>query len=421
MDGAQVQAAVELVNAACDRVAQLRRKRIGERTAKQLAEELAMVNRMMRSASDASQKGNALAQKALWFNHDHLLNELGNLDTMVQALKGMLADEQVRKEIADEGFSLDKTLRHVQTATDWIEQFRANVAQHEAILAGGLDGNTVSTRDLDMLEDRLVRYNDWEQKVAVLGKNAVVRIKQHPGYTTLPRQQPSLVKRIAAALVLSIASTVFSASGLSAQETAQQGVAKVAFENKEMNEKTIDEILNKYSTVEDVFKVIEAPVQYVTEKEAGASNFADLLAGIKDRGALIFVYKNADSNKITLRAAILAKEVAEKSRLPIIAYNGALKSCLAEFTPLIKSTGTTSLSYPSFVLAGKKDVVTGKEGVQLLDIVRGGPKDQQWYDKWKKNMTTYWVTTNITEPKNDFVWRSKNTEDAQWSKVEYQK
>jgi len=255
----------------------------------------------------------------------------------------------------------------------------------------------------------------------VLGKSAVARIKQHPGYTTLPRQQPSLVKRIAAALVLGIASTVFSASGLYAQETAQQGVTKVAFENKEMNEKTIDELLNKYSTVEDVFKAIEAPVHYVTEKESGQSNFADLLAGIKDKGALVLVYKNSEENKVSLRSAILVKDIAEKSNLPIIAYNGSIKSCITDFTPLIKSTETTSLSYPSFVLVSKSDVLTGKEGVQPLDIIRGGPKDYAAYEKWKKNMNNYWVPTNVTAPNSKFVWRSQNSENAQWTKVEYQK
>ena len=207
MDAQRVLQAVGLIETACSRMDELRKRRIGNRTQLQLADEWKLASTSIRAAGTPYEQGIFLAQKSLLFNHDHLLNSLGNLHTMLVTLIQCAQDTQVQDAIAQSNHDLAKSLHHLDQANALIAEYRAVVETHERMLAQGLEGITISLDDLEDVEQQLLEFTDWEHKVIGLGKAAAGRLKQHPSFASL---QPETANRMAAALVLSLASTIIS-------------------------------------------------------------------------------------------------------------------------------------------------------------------------------------------------------------------
>lgn len=199
MDANYVQRAVELVSTACNRIQELRERRIGKRTTQGLQEDTAAVNRNIASSHSPEQQGLLLSQKALWFHHDHQLGELGNVQAMIEYVIELVNEDAVQQEIAAEGYSLDRVFAGLWHAQDLVTRYRSDVETHEAMLARGLARQPISASHLADVENSLIRSDAWKDLIMQRASDAVSRIKNH---SNPPAQ------RSAAALVLAIASTV---------------------------------------------------------------------------------------------------------------------------------------------------------------------------------------------------------------------
>ncbi len=198
MEDSHINKAVELIDTACDRIIELRSRRIGDRSVQDLHEDVAIINRNIATAQD---KGIFLGQKALWFNHDTQLSELGNMKAIVDKLQEILKDKGVQTELINNGFSLDKTFSSLQYSQELIKSLRSHVATHENLLARGLSGLPVPSKHLESLETKFVSGELWKDKVIQSGKEVTNRVKSKKASS----------ERKAAALILAIANTVNSA------------------------------------------------------------------------------------------------------------------------------------------------------------------------------------------------------------------
>lgn len=191
MDAKHVQRAVTLISDALSELTALRSARSGNRSAAELRDELTTINKGI-----ALGNGLLLREKLQWFDHESVRKELGNLKAVLQAVLPLVDDAGVQGELVREGFSVTKTVEHVEKSLDAIEHFRSVVDRHERIIAQALQGERFSSEDLVLLEDRLLALNEWEERIAELGKSAIAHVTRS--------QAPD--SRIAAALVLPLAS-----------------------------------------------------------------------------------------------------------------------------------------------------------------------------------------------------------------------
>lgn len=191
VDTKHVQRAVTLISDALSELTTLRSRRSGNRSAAELRDELVAINKGI-----ARGNGLLLREKLHWFDHESVRNELGNLKAMMQAVRPLVDDAGVQGELVREGFSVPKTVQHVENALDAIEHFRSVVDRHERMTRQAVQGEPFSSEDLALLEDRMLRLNEWEERIAELGQSAIARIAQS--------RAPD--SRIAAALLLPLAS-----------------------------------------------------------------------------------------------------------------------------------------------------------------------------------------------------------------------
>jgi len=206
MEARRVQEAVELIDTACSRIAELRQRRMGNRTPLQLLDDWHVTSASIRAAGTPYEQGILLAQKALLFNHDHLLNGIGNLSTMLATLKSFAADSLVQHEISRSGHDWRRAQDCLEHAENLARGYRAATEEHERLLAQGLEGKTIALDELEAIEQQLLAFADWEHKVTGVGRAAAERIKQHPAFGS--EEMPGAASRMAAALVLSLAGTV---------------------------------------------------------------------------------------------------------------------------------------------------------------------------------------------------------------------
>ena len=216
MDAKNLQRSLATLVTALRELRDLREHRTGGKDNDALRADMDALN-----AGIARGNGMLLQQKLAWFHHDSLRRELGNLKVIMQALQSCL-DEDVRQELAAEGASPDKIARHIESSLDWITVFRGAVDRHEQLVAEALSGKPTSAGEIASLENRLLRFNDWEEKVSAMGTGALAKIA--PYAKSLGTQEPSMLRRIAASIVLPLAAAaamMFSASPAYSQDIAK--------------------------------------------------------------------------------------------------------------------------------------------------------------------------------------------------------
>ncbi len=426
MDAERLRRVVTTISDTCSTITELRQRRIGTRTTKQFWDALVAANRAIRVTDDPAQRGRVLAQKALWFNHDLLLQELGNLETLITSIKNII-DEDVLKEIADEGYNANRILALLRRGEEMIAQARKDVIAHEDLLQRGLGGEQISADRLANLEYRITGMtHGLEDAITPEETKALTRVVEHSEYRS-PLPSRRFFLRAAAGLALAAASSINAAYGQEQQQELKGKEVPVAFEKStELTEESIETLLG-YETVEKVLdentiikgaNIIYVKYDQVTKK----SNFSDILSKIKENGAIGLLYENDPALDYSMRDAIIAKVTSTQFKLPIIAYNGALPSRDADFAALAaKTTGTMAI--PSLILGAKSDVVTDKkyETIQLIDTIRGAPAKTNDIKTWITNICNYWIPTNITTFNGEFAWRSQNTKGGKWSKITYKR
>ncbi len=421
----QVQDAARLIDAACDRIRELRRHRIGDRKNKQLWADWAAINKNIRATEE---HGPLLAQKALWFNHDDLLIEIGSLKAIMKTLQGLARDPDVQDELAREGYSLEKTMTRIEQGLQWLPRFQATVIAHEDILAQGLEGKPLNLDDLESLENRLVRFGEWESKVTEYGQAATNRVKQYD----LGRQSLSFVRRVAASLILAIASTVF--SSFAAPAYAQEAQKPAAVEKAdELTDKNIEDLM-KYETVEQILNekdiIKGTKLEYVKyDAEKKTTNYDELVfqknmkAGER-KPVLVLFYKNKDPPDAKLlgtahREAIIFKFLSEKyaGQIKFLCYNADIDPEAAKnnYEGLQKKWNVQtipSIAMYSMFDAAKGESVTKNEGeVERVDTLRGGPTVDKDIPILVKNLST-WAKYNVlsdTANETGYTYRYSNT------------
>jgi tetratricopeptide (TPR) repeat protein len=219
MDAKQVKAAVSTIVTALAELQDLRWHRTGKLSADDLRAELAAMNN-----GAALGNGLLLRQKAQWFNYDSVRKELGNLKTIMETLARCL-DEDVRREIDAEGYSLGKTIQPINVTLQFIEEMRAALNRHELLQNKISQGQPVDAREIASLETQLVELTDFEEQVAPLDEIAMQRVTQSSQYRSADKQPRSTLQRLAAAVVLPVAAAAAMFFGMSgtayAQETAK--------------------------------------------------------------------------------------------------------------------------------------------------------------------------------------------------------
>lgn len=168
---------VDLVTLACERIAELRTRRIGKRASAELAEDLWVINRLLASRSE--ERGIFLAQKAFLFNHDVLFCELGNVKALLHGLEKGIRNPEVKKLITSNGYSVVKVHQAIGKGLQLVGRYRASVDAHEYLLQQGLEGVPVSDTMLKALEKKLLDFHLWEEKILQASGLVLEKIKQY--------------------------------------------------------------------------------------------------------------------------------------------------------------------------------------------------------------------------------------------------
>lgn len=144
----------------------------------------------------------------------------------------------------------------------------------------------------------------------------------------------------------------------------------------------------------------------------------------KRKPVLVFFYdtKNTLSDGDE-REAVIIKELSKR-------YNGKIKFVCIDvaiepdytgfknrgiFGTEVKIEGIKGIPslaiYSQFDLANVKTIDNSKERIKQIDILRGGPGNNEVFNAWLKFMRDKWIPTNLTSPNNVFVWRFHNSAD----------
>ncbi len=74
--------------------------------------------------------------------------------------------------------------------------------------------------------------------------------------------------------------------------------------------------------------------------------------------------------------------------------------------------GIPSLAiYSQFDLAKVKTIDNSTERIKQIDILRGGPGNNEVFSAWLKFLRDKWIPTNITSPNNVYIWKFHNSAD----------
>ena len=69
----------------------------------------------------------------------------------------------------------------------------------------------------------------------------------------------------------------------------------------------------------------------------------------------------------------------------------------------------------------KKETPEKNDGkIKRIDTLKGGPVNTKWALDWINNIAEYWIPTNITNPNNQYVYKTQNTSGPKWTKITIQ-
>ena len=225
------------------------------------------------------------------------------------------------------------------------------------------------------------------------------------------------------------------AAGLSSDDKQLKQKASESFKagvSIDMAKKTVDEILAPCYKNKSVIQV-----EYDSKK--GQSNFDRLVyqRDVKASArvpvlAMFYCNKDPDNGKldtISARDAIIMKQFVRK-------YKGDIKFIVheADTNPKwhadFKRGGTNHdniRGIPSIAMYSPWDVVKGETRdknngkMTQVDILRGGPKDNNTLIRWMPSMDPYWIKPNLTKPNGKWVRRFSNRKNSSSAKIIYNK
>lgn len=197
MDAKKLQDALGTIVTVLRDLRDLRGHRIGNASTDELRSELDGINRQIAATGN----GLLARQKLEWFHLDSIRRELGGLKLIMETVQKCM-DEDVRQELLQEGQPLDKIQRHLENSLDWITVFRGATDRYEQLADDVSKGAALPAQELASLENRLLRFNDWEEQVLAMEESAMVRIA--PYARSLKSQSPTTLRRIAASVILGL-------------------------------------------------------------------------------------------------------------------------------------------------------------------------------------------------------------------------
>ncbi|MBI4141160.1 hypothetical protein HY485_04965 [Candidatus Woesearchaeota archaeon] len=204
--------------------------------------------------------------------------------------------------------------------------------------------------------------------------------------------------------------------------------------NTLMQRSSVDEILKEEYASGRIKKV---------EYKDGKTNFKDLVyqeqLPQKDRKPVIMLVADGDGigwfDKEKYEFAkgdgvVLKKLVAQYSDFKFVVYDPSI-------APDFRETGKNTVVFgqellqegvmgsPSVFLYNLFDVTTNEtettnDGrIKIIDKIKGGMNNGKDTVKLHKDITKYWLPSNITSINHSFVWRSQNSDGIKWSKIKY--
>ena len=202
----------------------------------------------------------------------------------------------------------------------------------------------------------------------------------------------------------------------------------------DMAKKTVDEILAPQYKSGSI-------VQVKYDSKKGVSNF-DRLVYQRDVKAsdrmpvLAMFYVNHDiENKDPAKAGSSKREAIVLKNL-VRKYKGKIKFVVHEadvdtvkarknYTGLNRDYNVKGI--PSIAMYSPWDVVKGETRdknngkMTQVDVLRGGPKDNNTLIRWMPSMDPYWIKPNLTKPNGKWVRRFSNRKNSSSTKIIYNK
>ncbi len=411
MDERQVRRVVKLVADACERIQELRRRRIGKMSSLEFWNALVSANKAINATDDLKAKSEKIALKHQWLNPDLLLSELGSLQTLIESLE-ILMDSEVLAEIKSEGYDANRIRMLVEKGGKMVEQAKTFVGAWENAYRRLLAGQSVKHSELSALEYKIAGMtHGLEDAIVHQQAPAVARVVQQTAYRTPPANvetRRSFLRRMAASIVLAGASAVLTASGTKAaygQDIAQ----KV----QELTDAEIAEHMKK-GTVEEILK--GANVEYVKyDPTTKATNYEALvfqkhLRAEERKPVLVFFYHNKDppwtkpeAKGTAYRGAIVFRKLAEKlsGQIKFVCYT-------VDSDPIMSANNYDGfnkkldiLTIPSNAMYSPWDILKGETpnkhdgNIKRIDTVRGSPKSDSSINATLRNHINYWIGPNL--------------------------
>jgi tetratricopeptide (TPR) repeat protein len=344
MKAKQAKRTIGIVQAALAELRDLRWHRTGRHTAAQLREELEAFNRGIAAGNMM-----LLRQKLEWFHHDSIRRELGNIQAVLRQLYPFLTDASVQQQIRETGYEPGKVMHHFAHSLEWVEKLRSVVDAHESLVKQALAGSPVEHSMMTKLEDRILRLNNWEERVARLCEGAVAEVTYHPSYASLEVQEardPSLCQRVIGAFMTRIALPIAAAAaGMFIGTSAYaQDVAK--------NEPRQQEVVK---SIDDQILVLEAKQNKSPEETLALAQLYVKADKPAKAGEILRTYLKENPNDI--RALAQKRNMDEKKGLhypdpddevnkiiegydhakysPMVTKEGKFKEVITDFEPLL--------------------------------------------------------------------------------------
>ena len=225
--------------------------------------------------------------------------------------------------------------------------------------------------------------------------------------------------------------------------------ACVKADDEQKKEASIDELtqaevdtLMQRSSVDDILKeeYQSGKVKRVEYKD-GKTNFRELVyqenIPVAERKPVIMLVADGDGKGwfdeeryefAKGDSVVLKKLVAQYADLKFVVYD-------PNIAPDFKETGNNSVSFgkellqegvtrgPSLFLYSLFDVtinetpVNNDGKIKLIDRIKGGMNNNKDISKLHKDITKYWLPSNITSINHSFAWRTLNSEGIKWTKI----
>ena len=209
----------------------------------------------------------------------------------------------------------------------------------------------------------------------------------------------------------------------------------------ELTQAEVDTLMQRSSVDEILKEEYQSGRIKKVEYQDGKTNFRNLVyqehLPAKDRKPVIMLVADGDglgwfdAEKYKFAkgdGVILKKLAAQYYDFKFVVYDPSvapdfeeINKSTAEFGIELKNEGLVRV--PSLFLYSVFDVVANEtetsnnRRIKLIDKIKGGMNNNKDISKLHKDITKYWLPSNITSINHSFAWRTLNSEGIKWTKI----